>query len=89
MADQPRREKLHSVTRPVQKDALLNAMADLLDAGAKLKADGNLEKPVAKEAKRPKPRSATKPAAPEPNIIELVDVVEEIADHAETSAQQD
>ena len=87
----PRREKLRSVTRPVQKDALLNAMADLLAAaaGAKLKADGNLEKPVAKEAKRPKPRSATKPAAPEPNIIELVEVVEELADLAETSAQQD
>jgi hypothetical protein len=87
----PRREKLHSVTTPVQKDALLKAVADLLAAaaGAKLKADGNLEQRTAKEAKRPKPRSATKRTATEPNIIELVDVVEEVADHSETSALQD
>jgi hypothetical protein len=79
------------VTTPVQKDALLKAVADLLAAaaGAKLKADGNLEQRTAKEAKRPKPRSATKRTATEPNIIELVDVVEEVADHSETSALQD
>jgi len=89
----PRREKLHSVTKPVQKEPLLKAVADLLAgaAEASVKAGRNLEKPIpiAKEPIKPKPRSAKKPPAPEPNVIELVDVFEEIAEHAETSAPQD
>jgi hypothetical protein len=86
----PRRGKLISLRRPVQKDALQKALAECLavTAGARPMGAAATAKPPARESKKPKARNAAAPAAPGPRIIELVEVVEEIPAQEETSNQE-
>ena len=86
----PHRDKLISLRRPVQKDALHKALAESLapTAGARPTGAGATAKPPAKEPKKARARSAAAPAAPGPRIIELVEVVEEMPEREETPTQE-
>ena len=86
----PSRDKLISLRRPLQKDALHKALAECLavTAGARPMGAAPTAKPAAKEAKKGKARNAAAPAAPGPRIIELVEVVEEMPAQEETSIQE-
>jgi hypothetical protein len=89
----PSGDRLVTLAMPVQKDALLKALAACLAvsseeesqaAPARAKA---MAKPVAKDAKKAKEPIAAVPAATKPAIIELVEVVEEAPAAKETSTQ--
>jgi hypothetical protein len=86
----PRRDKLISLRRPVQRDALQKALADCVavTAGARPLGAAATAKPPAKESKKAKARNAAAPAAPGPRIIELVEVVEEMQEQEETSTRE-
>ncbi len=86
----PGRDKLVSLQRPVQKDALHKALAECLNATAGVKPMGaaSTTKPVVKEPRKSKPRNAAAPVAPAPTIIELVEVVEEMPEQGDTSTQE-
>jgi hypothetical protein len=89
----PSGDRLVTLAMPVQKDALLKALAACLTATsgeesqaatARTKA---MAKPVAKAAKKAKEPISAVPAASKPAIIELVEVVEEAPAAKETSTQ--
>jgi hypothetical protein len=86
----PRRDKLISLRRPVQRDALQKALADCVavTAGARPLGAAATAKPPAKESKKPKAQNADSPAAPGSRIIELVEVVEEMPAQEETSTRE-
>jgi hypothetical protein len=86
----PRRGKLISLRRPVQKDALQKALVECLaaTAGARPIGAAATAKPPAKESKKPKAQNADSPAAPGSRIIELVEVVEEMPAQEETSTRE-
>lgn len=86
----PIRDKLISLRRPLQKDALHKALAECLAvaAGARPMGAAITVKSAAKEAKKGKARNVAAPAASGPRIIELVEVVEEMPPQEETSTQE-
>jgi phosphate starvation-inducible protein PhoH len=86
----PTRDKLICLRTPVQKDALQKAVAECLTvtAGATAMGAASVAKPTAKETKKRKARKAVALTAPEPRIIELVEVVEEMPAQGEISTQE-
>ena len=87
----PSGDRLVTLAMPVQKDALLKALAACLTATSGEESQAatarTKAKPVAKDAKKAKEPISAVPAASKPAIIELVEVVEEAPAAQETSTQ--